>query len=763
VPNTQAANSKHFSPATIPRDLISGLIVFLVALPLCLGIALASGAPLFSGLVAGIVGGVLVGCLSGSETSVSGPAAGLTAIVAAQIAALGSFEAFLLAVVIGGILQVVLGAIKAGSLSAFFPSSVIKGLLAAIGTILIIKQIPYLLGHDMVPKGTSHGHANIFAQIGKIFTGEIHSGAVIVGLLSMAILIVWDQLPKLKKSLVPAPLIVVLFGVVVSELFSAMGGAWTLSDSKRLMVNVPVADSVASFLSFLTLPDFSHWANPAVYFAGITVAIVASLETLLNLDALDKIDKKQRRSPPSRELIAQGVGNIVCGLLGGIPVTSVVIRGSVNINSGSQTKLSAIFHGIFLLFCVALIPSYLNHIPLSCLAAILLMTGYKLASPKLFKQMWSEGRYQFLPFVITLVAIVATDLLIGIVIGLVVGLLFILKSNLTVPIRQVVEKHVGGEVLHVELANQVSFLNRAALEKTLRSAARGTHVLLDARRTDYIDPDILSLIREFKEVTAPVYDVRVSLRGFRDKYELADEIQFVDYATRELHAQLTPARVLQILKDGNERFRAGRRLDRDLTRLRSADGHREHPMAVIFSGINPRTPAEMLFDLGLGDAYCVRIAGTVTGPPVLGSLEYACVVGGAKLIVVMGHFGSGIVLNSIEQTCLPNDSERWADCDHLQSLLHEVQQSIEFPASRTALDRSPNEWARLVEATARRNVDRAVQRVVQQSQVLGRLVLEQKLAVIGALYDNTTGKVEFLSEATVDASLEAERSAGNSS
>jgi carbonic anhydrase/SulP family sulfate permease len=705
------------------------------------------------------VGGILIGSLSGSHTSVSGPAAGLTAIVAAQIASLGSFQAFLLAVVIGGILQIVLGVIKAGALSAFFPSSVIKGLLAAIGTLLIIKQLPYLLGHDMAPTGLSHGHSSIFAAIGKIFTGEIHTGTLLIGLLSMAVLIAWDRIPALKTSLVPAPLIVVLFGVALSLLLNSVGGAWALSEGKRLMVNVPVAESFGDFLSFLTLPDFSQWANPAIYVAGITVAIVASLETLLNLDAVDKLDKQQRLSPPSRELIAQGVGNIACGLLGGIPVTSVVIRGSVNINAGSQTKLSSIFHGLLLLFCVGLLPSYLNQIPLSCLAAILLMTGYKLASPKLFKQMWSEGGFQFLPFIITLVAIVATDLLIGILIGLAVGVLFILKSNLTLPIRQIIEKHVGGEVLHIELPNQVNFLNRAALEKSLRNAPRGTHMLLDARRTNYVDPDVLSLIREFKDVTAPVYDIRVSLRGFRDKYKLADEIQFVDYATRELHAELTPSRVLQILKDGNERFCSGRPLDRTLTRLRSADHHREHPMAVIFSGINPRTPAEMVFDLGLGDAYSVRIAGTVTGPAVLGSMEYACVVGGAKLIVVMGHAGSGIVLNSIEQTCSPNDVQRWTSCDHLQSLLHEIQQSIDASTRHTGLDRSSKEWANLIEATARRNVHRAVQQVVQQSHVLSRLVDDKRLAVVGAMFDNATGEVEFLSETAIGATLEAGKSA----
>ncbi len=733
-----------FSPKTLPRDLMSGLIVFLVALPLCLGIALASGAPLFSGIVAGIVGGIVVGILSGSHTSVTGPAAGLTAIVAAQIATLGSFETFLLAVVIGGVVQVVLGIVKAGALSAFFPSSVIKGLLAAIGTILIIKQIPYLLGHDMSPQGNSHGHPNILSQIAKIFTGEVHYGALVIGILSMALLILWDKSKFLKYSLVPAPLVAVLLGVVVSLLFKAFGGEWALVDSQRLMVNVPVSESLSSFLSFLTLPDFSQLANPAVYIAGVTIAIVASLETLLNLDAVDKLDKQQRFSPPSRELWAQGVGNIASGMLGGLPVTSVIIRGSVNINAGSQTKLSAIFHGGLLLVCVMLVPIYLNMIPLSCLAAILLMTGFKLASPKLIQQMWSEGRNQFLPFIITLLAIVATDLLIGILIGMGVSLLFILQSNLTRPIRRIVEKHVGGEILHIELANQVSFLNRAALEKVFRDAPPGTHVLLDARRTDYIDPDILALIRDFKDVMAPAHDVQVSLRGFREKYQLTDDIQFVDYTTRESQSQLTPVRALQFLKEGNERFSSGHRLDRDLKGPLSVNGSKEHPMAVVFSGIDSRTPAELIFDLGLGDIFSVRIAGNVIGPKILGSMEYGCIVGGAKLILVMGHTCSSLVECAIDHASSSQNVEQLTGCPNLELILREIQQSIEMSTCRNLPSASEEDRAAFVDATSRRNVIHTVQQLVQKSPTIRGLVDEKRIAIVGALFDIPTGIVEFL-------------------
>lgn len=435
---------------------------------------------------------------------------------------------------------------------------------------------------------------------------------------------------------------------------------------------------------------------------------------------------------------------MACGLMGGLPVTSVIIRGSVNINAGSETKLSAIFHGVLLLVCVMLAPTWLNMIPLSCLAAILLMTGYKLASPKLFKTMWMEGRSQFLPFVITLVAIVATDLLIGIAIGLTVSLLFILASNLNRPIRQVIEKHVGGEIRHIELANQVSFLNKAALEKTMREAPSGSHLLLDARRTHYIDPDILSLIREFKDVTAPAHDVKVSLRGFRDKYQLEDDIQFVDYTTRELQSQLTPAKVLQILQEGNDRFCSGHRLDRDLKISGPDEVSKEHPMAVIFSGIDPRTPSELIFDLGLGDVFSIRMAGNVVGPNVIGSMEYGCVVGGAKLIVIMGHTRSGLVQYAIDQTCTTSYGKDLSCCPSLRPVLDQIKESITDTDCRELQHASHEKRASIIDAASRRNVARCVKRVVQQSPAIQRLVDEHQVAVVAALFNVDTGNIEFL-------------------
>lgn len=739
-------STRPFSPQTIAKDLLAGIIVFLVALPLCLGIALASGAPLFSGLIAGIVGGILIGSLSGSHTSVSGPAAGLTAIVAAQIANLGSFEAFLLAVVVGGLIQIGLGIARAGALSAFFPSSVIKGLLAAIGVILILKQIPHLLGHDKDPEGEMSfqqpDHENTFSEIAELFSGNVHYGAVLVGLSSLGLLIFWDRFKPLKNSLVPAPLVVVLLGVVAGRVFASLGGPWSIEASH--MVQVPMAGSLSEFVGFLQFPDFSQILNPAVYIGGITIAIVASLETLLNLEAVDKLDSKQRHSPPSRELIAQGVGNTVAGMIGGLPMTSVIIRGSVNVNAGAQTKLSAIFHGVLLLVCIMMMPAYLNMIPLSSLAAILLLTGYKLASPKLFRQMWSDGRYQFLPFILTVVAIVLTDLLIGILIGLGISLIFILASNARRPIRRVVERHVGGEVLHIELANQVSFLKRAALERVLREAPAGSHVLLDARQTDYIDPDVLSLIREFRDVVAPAHGVQVSLRGFRRKYELHDKVQFVDYTTRELQSDLTPGKVLQLLREGNHRFRSGQSLERDFARQIEEKVVDQHPMAVVLSGIHSRMPAELIFDLGLGDVLGIRIGGNVVGPKVVGCAEYGCAIAGAKLIVVMGHTGSAMVTAAVNHACRWEKRDLIKDCPHLPPIIDAIGNSIE-PAECTALrGASPEEKARFIDQVARRNVLHSLNELLDESDVLRQLIDEGHIAAVGAMYDVTTGECEFL-------------------
>jgi len=732
----------------LPRDLTAGLVVFLVALPLCLGIALASGAPLFSGILAGIIGGIVVGSISGSSTSVSGPAAGLTAIVIAQIATLGSFEAFLLAVMIGGIIQIGLGIVRAGSLSAFFPSSVIKGLLAAIGVILILKQIPHLLGHDTDPEGemsfTQPDKQNTFTEIMTLFEGDIHFGAAVVGVMSIVLLTSWGRVKLLKNSVIPGPLVVVLLGVSLHLLFQRLGGPWAIGASH--LVQIPVAESANDLLSLLKFPDFSQLANPAIYMAAVTIAIVASLETLLNLEAVDKLDPENRNSPPSRELVAQGVGNVVAGLVGGLPVTSVIVRGSVNVNAGGKTKLSSVFHGILLLICVGLFPVYLNMIPLAALAAILFVTGFKLASPALFRQMWKEGRYQFAPFMITLVSIVFTDLLTGILIGLGVSVLFILNSSLRQPIRRIIETHLGGDILHIELANQVSFLNRAALDKVFNDAENGTNMLIDASDTDYIDPDILSLIQDFKNQIGPARGVSVSLRGFRKKYQLNDEMQFADFSTRELKDRITAEQVLEILREGNRRFYTGNRLSRDLGRQVNATAEEQNPLAVVLSCIDSRVPAELVLDLGIGDILSVRVAGNVIGNKSLGSIEYGVAVAGVKLVLVLGHTRCGAIMSTVQLLGRSNTIEQIADCSHLDSITNEVEQSVDLKVCKGWNQMNPAEQEAFMDEVSRKNVLRSVHEIIERSEVIQKLMDAGQVMVVGALYDVKSGKMEFLTE-----------------
>jgi len=746
-----SAQTNPYSPAVVQRDLLSGLVVFLVALPLCLGIALASNAPMVSGLIAGIVGGLLIGALSGSHTSVSGPAAGLAAVVVAQLEVLGSFPAFALAVMLGGVLQLVLGVLRAGFLASFFPSSVIKGLLAAIGILLILKQIPHVFGHDPDPLGemgfVQPDGENTFTELIATLL-DIHSGAALIGVLSLVLLVLWQRIPALKKSPVPAPLVVVILGLGLSEALAGAGP--TLAVGASHLVQVPVIEGLSGLLDTLQFADFGHLGNPAVYTAALTIAVVASMETLLNLEAVDKIDPERRHSPPNRELFAQGAGNMVSGLLGGLPVTSVIVRSSVNISTGNRTRLSAIFHGILLAGTALLIPGVLNRIPLSCLAAILLVTGFKLASPALFRSMWKGGRTQLLPFVITIATIVLVDLLVGVVIGLVVSLAFILYSNFKRPLRKVLEHHLSEDVLRIQLANQVSFFSRAALERVLFEVPDGGHVLIDARDTDYLDPDVLELLNDYRTIEAPARKIDVSLIGFRDKYpELADELQFVDYTSRDLQANVSPDQVLELFKQGNKRFRNGQRIERDLMRQVEATAPKQAPFAVVLSCIDSRTPAELIFDLGIGDVFSVRVAGNVARDKILGSMEYGCKVAGAKMIAVVGHTSCGAVNAAVDLFQKEAKPSVATGCANIDTLVSEIQLAVD-PGVLVPLDADAEARRVAADRVSRLNVLHTMARIRELSPTLSELLDGGVIRLVGGLYDVQSGEVVFFDEAGVE-------------
>jgi len=481
----------------IGANLSASIVVLLVALPLCLGIALASGAPLFSGIIAGVVGGVVVGLLSGSQLSVTGPAAGLTVIVASAILKLQVYEAFLLAVVIAGIMQVAFGFLKAGIIGDYIPNSVIKGMLAAIGIILIMKQFPHLIGYDADFEGdetfTQPDQNNTLSAIYAALN-TITPTAVMIGLCSILLLTVWEK-PWIKKNkllqFIPGPLVVVLLAVLINEIISVKTGLGRL-ETKHL-VSLPVAASAAEFVSFFTLPDFSFIGSVQVWISAVTLAIVASLETLLGIEAVDKLDPLKRVTPPNRELKAQGVGNIISGLLGGLPLTSVIVRSSANVSAGGKTKQSTIIHGILLLLCAALIPALLNKIPLSALAAILIFTGYKLAKITLFKEFYQKGFNQFVPFCATIIAILFTDLLIGISIGIAVSLVFIIRSNFKTAVLVVNDN----DNYLIRFRKDVSFLNKPIIKNELEQLPQNANLVIDVARAEYIDKDVIDEVNSF--------------------------------------------------------------------------------------------------------------------------------------------------------------------------------------------------------------------------------------------------------------------------
>lgn len=504
-------------------DFSASIVVFLVAVPLCLGIALASGAPFFSGLIAGIVGGIVIGSLSGSQLSVSGPAAGLTAIVLTAITKLGAFEVFLAAVVMAGALQLILGFIKAGSIANYFPGSVIKGMLTGIGVIIILKQIPHAFGYDKDAEGNQ---AFFDAQGRSMFEGlleplsRIHIGVTIITAISLLILILWER-PFMKKfRMVPGALIAVVVSILLNMLFQASSPS--LVASGEHLVQIPVPESLNEFTNLFRFPDFSRAFSGEVILTAFTLMAVASIETLLCIEAVDKLDPMRRVTNPNRELRAQGIGNMISGMLGGLPITSVIVRSTANLNAGARTKLSAIMHGVLILVCVILIPRVLNLIPLGALAAILLLTGYKLAKPTVFKQMFANGKFQWIPFVITVIAVVRFDLLTGVGLGLLASIIAILYGNIKNSYYFHKEKHHQGEVIRIHLSEEVSFLNKASIKLTLDHLPENSTVVIDASKTQYIDFDVLELIKEFKEVKAPLKNINCVLMGFKEKYKITN-------------------------------------------------------------------------------------------------------------------------------------------------------------------------------------------------------------------------------------------------
>ncbi|WP_288364943.1 SulP family inorganic anion transporter [uncultured Acinetobacter sp.] len=715
------------------KDALSGLVVFLVALPLCLGIALASGAPILSGILAGIVGGIVVGFLSGSHISVAGPAAGLTAVILVQLEQLGgNYAAFLLCIIFAGGLQILFGLFKLGFFANYIPNNVILGLLAAIGVILIATQIPYLLGLG------NFSWRELWSDQGINLNIQLDAGAMAIGLLSVVVILVWDKTP-LKKLVLPSALIAVLVAAVLNYVLTYLQSPWAIQTENLIQLPNLLNATESAFI----FPDWSALTNPLIYTGAITLAVVASLETLLNLEAADKLDPHKRASPPNRELWAQGTGNIISGLIGGMPITSVIVRSSVNANTGARSKCSTIIHGILLLLAVLFFVPLMNMIPLSALAAILILTGFKLTHPSLFKKLYQQGWTQFIPFMITLVAILLTDLLVGILIGLASSIVFILYGNLHKGVRVYREKHLHGVITRIELPSQVTFLNRASLISALERVHKHEKLVIDATQSDSIDPDIYQVIQEYQNETAIKRQIDLKLIGFKQHYqELDDAVLDIDISTRDLQSKLKPSDVLKLLKEGNQRFVKNERLQRDIYRqIRVTADEGQHPIAAVLGCMDSRAPTEMLFDVGIGDLFSLRIAGNVAGQKVLGSLEFACQAKGAKVIVVLGHTDCGAVTSACQLSLQKQSVADIKEMPHIQYVLGPLMHSVDNvydimqPRSLTSA---------FIDQVTAMNVHYNIQYIIKHSAVLREMLEHQQIDIVGAIYDVKTGKVNFL-------------------
>jgi len=712
------------------KDIPASIVVFLVALPLCLGIALASGAPLVSGLISGVIGGIVIGSISHSSVSVSGPAASLTAVVLAAIISLGSFEVFLMAVVLGGIFQLVLGLLKAGLIADYMPSNIIKGLLAAIGIILIMAQFGYALGIEPDSAAYFDPAVGHFSQIGTAtnnFFSSITTGAVIITTISLAIMIFWERSPLKNFKLLPPALVVVILGVAINLFFLYV--IPTLHLGAAHLVNIPEINNVSELITF---PDFSSITNPDVWGVAVTITLIASIASLLAIEAADEIDPHKRNTPPNRELVAQGIGNTLTGLVGGIPITSVIVRSSVNINAGAETKLSAILHGIFLLLSVLFLSNILNLIPLSSLAAILLVIGYKLASWDVISSMYRKGWNQFIPFVVTVVAIIWTDLLIGIFIGSLVSIFFLLRSNYHNAFFIENTKIFKGETIRLELSNEVSFFNKAPIKNTLWNVPNNSTVIIDATFASYIDHDVLEIFEDFRETYAREHNINLSIIGLKEKYDFGKDLKFVQEELQESKKKSTSIEIFEYLKDGNQRYVDGKLVSRRLRNKELMDFINAPPLAAVVNCIDMREPLNVLMNTGIGDLIPIRTAGNLADEEVIRSIEVACKKQGAKFVLLMGNSSNKIYAEALENYRNERDS-------YLIPLIQEAVIAEGILPNRIL----PEDIPALADKITRWNLEESKNRIYTQSPYLRDGIDKGKIGMASAFFRRENGKIEF--------------------
>lgn len=715
-------------------DLPAGIAVFLIAIPLSLGIALASGAPLFSGLIGGIIGGIIVAPLSGSSLGISGPSAGLAVIVLSAIEKLG-FNGFLLALVVAGAFQIVMGLSKAGVIAYYFPSAVINGLLSGIGIILFLKQIPHAMGYDRDYEGdTTFFQADSYSSFSELTHMLAFSSptAIMIALISLAILILWEQ-PFMKRyrffQLFQGVLIAILAGAFINQGLQNFYPQLALSGNHLVMI--PVSQNPGDLLSQLHYPDFSQFGNPAIYLTALTLAVVASLKTLLSVEAVDKMDPCKRVTSANRELIVQGIGNACSGLLGGLPLAQVIVRSSINIQSGAKTKTSGIICGLLLLFAVVLAPTLLNKIPLASLASVLLVVGYKLIRPEIFKIMYQAGMYHFIPFCVTILGMVFIDLLTGLVIGLGIASFSILLENYKSAFY-FNESHVGNKTV-LRLSEHVSFLNKANILQTFEQLPDYSEVIIDATRSKYIDYDVFEIIENFK-IEAQRKHIKLTIENLRG-FGVLEPVENARAPTFDTQQALTSATVLTLLKEGNERFVNNLKSNRNLLEQINDTRQGQFPIAIILSCMDSRTSVELIFDQGLGDVFSARVAGNVINDDILGSMEYACKLAGSKLIVVLGHSHCGAIKGACANV----------ELDHLSGLLHKIKPAVDAVQAEEAVEITADNDS-LVQKVADKNVQLTVGQIRSKSPLLDALVKSGECGIVGAMYDIATGKVKFYAD-----------------
>jgi carbonic anhydrase len=630
---------KEYQKEHLKNDLPSGIVVFLVALPLCVGIAFASNTPILSGIIAGVFGGIVVGLISKSNFSVSGPAAGLTLLVSSAVYDLGNNQALYAAVVLAGIFQIFFGLVKAGIIGSFFPSSVIKGMLAAIGIILLLKQIPHAIGYDLDYEGDFNffqwDNKNTFTELIEAFN-RVTPGAAVISLIGVAILILWDRYKLSQKLVVHGSIVVVIIGILLYEYLPQVSSFLIISDEHTVQV-LPTG-GFKSLVSSFVFADLRTWMDWKVVLIAGELAIVASLETLLALDAVDRLDPLRRYSDKNRELIAQGAGNICSGMIGGLPITSVIVRSSANIDAGAKTKLSAIFHGVFMLIAILVFPKIINKIPLSALAAILLVVAYKLTQIKVFKEQFNKGWENFIPFIITILAIVFTGLLIGIAIGTAVALFYILRRDVLFPFKFNKQELNFGVKVRLELAEEVSFLNKSSIVYKLQMTPKNAHLVIDGSKARFIDPDILEIIEDFK-VNAKTRNIKVELISVGDKSEILENEEIEHIAQQEYEKLFINNRnwVKEKLSQDDQYF------------SKLAQG--QAPKFLFIGCSDSRITANEMTGTDAGEMFVHRNIANLVVPTdvnLMSVMQYSIEVLKVKHVIVCGHYGCGGVKAAVD-------------------------------------------------------------------------------------------------------------------